>query len=144
MSVGDNSRREGLTISAVNPVDGKWYDVLISHDRLMAVAKRSKGAVAETAYIVPMVLQNPTAVFEGLCQDQDEPRGRGVGWLCYCGVPDRAYLQDGAETDPPPHEVFLVFVTDGRIACNWRWEKCDPDDPTLVAGYETRFAKRVL
>jgi hypothetical protein len=40
--------------------------------------------------------------------------------------------------------VYLVFVNDETVAYNWRWEKADPDQPTLPVGHATRFKKRLL
>ena len=87
-------------------------------------------------------MQNPTAIFEGLREAEDEDR-RGVGWLCYCGVPSKAYHADGTPRAAYPLQVYLVFVNDERVAYNWRWEKADKDDPQLPRNYQTRFRKRV-
>jgi hypothetical protein len=38
---------------------------------------------------------------------------------------------------------LLVFVNDEGVAYNWRWDKADPDEPTLPVGYQTRFRKRL-
>ena len=134
-------RRDYLTISAADAPSGT-IDVLISHDRLIAVAKRSIGQINEAAEIVPASLQKPGAIFEGLCQDDDEDH-RGVGWRCYVSVPDRSYTVDGRKQPPWQDEVFLVFVNEERVAYNWRWEKCDPDDPTLPQNHAERFHKRL-
>ncbi len=140
--MGQGSRRSGLAIAAANPFGGGTWEVLISYDRLHAVARRSMGHAKECAYIVPEVLQNPTAIFEGLREEEDEDR-RGVGWLCYCGVPSKAYHADGTPRAAYPLQVYLVFVNDERVAYNWRWEKADEDDPQLPRNYQTRFRKRV-
>lgn len=137
------SRRQSITIAAVNPIDGKTCEVVISYDRIQAVGRRSLGHVKECAYIVPTVLQHPTAVFEGLRSDEDESR-EGAGWRCYCGIPEHAFLQDGTPVRPFSGQVYLVFVNDEGVAYNWRWEKCDPENAQLPAGSETRFKKRLL
>ena len=137
------SRRDYLTLQAIDPVDGKLRDVLISFDRMQAVGRRSMGHAKECGYIVPAILQKPTAIFEGLCRDEDEDV-RGAGWRCYCGVPERAYRQDGTETNSYPNQVYVVFVNDDHVAYNWRWEKADPEKPTLPLGYQTRFKIQVL
>lgn len=108
-----------------------------------AIGRRSLGQAKECGYIVPHVLQQPTAVFEGLREDDDEDR-RGVGWRCYCGVPDRAYHSDGTERSAYPGQVYLVFVNEERVAYNWRWEKADADNPQLPQNYQTRFKTRLL
>jgi hypothetical protein len=67
----------------------------------MSVARRSRGQIKECAFVVPVILQRPTAIFEGLRMDEDEDT-RGVGWRCYCGVPAVAYRADGSEQRPWP------------------------------------------
>lgn len=143
MSPKGGHRRDFILLDAVDPADGKPCKVQISHDRLMAVAKRSIGQTKECGYIVPEILQKPTAIFEGLRQDEDEDR-RGVGWRCYCGIPSVAYRTDGSECQPWPDEVFLIFINDENVAYNWRWEKADPDDLDLPIHYEERFKRRLL
>lgn len=143
MAENDPSRRQMLTLQAVNPIDGKPCEVLISYDRMQAIARRGMSQAKECAYIVPAVLQAPTAIFEGLRRDEDEDR-RGYGWRCYCGIPTHSYRQDGTEAPPYRNQVFLVFVNDAGVAYNWRWERADPDDPKLPAGHAERFKKRLL
>lgn len=137
------SRREYLTLEAVEPKDGSNCSVQISYDRMQAVGRRSMGHAKECAYIVPMILQEPTAIFEGLRRDEDEDRW-GYGWRCYCGVPRRAFGQDGTECPPYAGQVYLVFVNDERVAYNWRWEKADPDEPRLPINHQDRFKRRLL
>lgn len=108
----------------------------------MNVARRGVLHVKECAYIVPMILEKPTAIFEGLRQDDDEDR-RGYGWRCYCGVPDRSYRADGTEGPPRTGYVYLVFVNDEMVAYNWSWTKADPDDPRVPANHENRFRERL-
>jgi len=116
---------------------------MISYDRMQAVGKRSLGHAKECAYIVPMILQQPTAVFEGLRRDEDEDR-TGYGWRCYCGIPDHAYRRDGTAIPPYAAQVYLVFVNDEGVAYNWRWEQADPENPTLPVGYKDRFRRQLL
>ena len=116
----NESRRTYLKLKARRPEGGEC-EVQISYDRMQAVGRRSMGHAKEAAYIVPMVLLSPTAVFEGLRRDEDEDR-QGYGWRCYCGVPDRAYRMDGSQRSPYPGQVYLVFVNDEGVAYNWRWE----------------------
>ena len=143
MADTDGSRRKYLTLKAVDPVEGTAGEVLVSFDRMQAVGRRSMGDAKECGIIMPMILQQPSAIFEGLRQDEDEDR-QGYGWRCYCGIPEHAYHSDGTEIRPYPDRVYLVFVNDERVAYNWRWEKADPDDPKLPQGHETRFKKRLL
>lgn len=81
MAEKEGSRRKYLTLAAINPADGKTTDVLMSYDRMQAIGRRGLGHAKETGYIVPKILQQPTAIFEGLREDEDEDR-RGVGWRC--------------------------------------------------------------
>jgi hypothetical protein len=143
MAEKEGSRRKYLTLAAVNPADGPTTEVLVSYDRMQAIGRRSLGQAKECGYIVPKVLQEPTAIFEGLREDEDEDR-RGVGWRCYCGLPDRAYHSDGTERLPYSRQVYLVFVNEERVAYNWRWEKADADDPKLPQNHQTRFKTRLL
>ncbi|HEV8058298.1 MAG TPA: hypothetical protein VGP68_00365, partial [Gemmataceae bacterium] len=118
-------------------------EVLISFERMQIVGKRSMGQAKECGLIVPMILREPTAIFEGLTQDSDEDR-RGYGWRCYCGLPAESYQADGSSGRPYPGQVYLVFVNEDQVAYNWRWEKADPDDSRLPLGHQTRFRKRLL
>jgi len=81
-------------------------------------------------------------VFEGLCREEDEPK-RGVGWRCYCGVPDRSYSEEGDQRPPRPKKVYLVFVNADRVAYNWRWEFADDRVPQLLRNPKTRFKRRI-
>ena len=97
----------------------------------------------ETGFIVPEILQHPTAIFEGLTKDDDEDR-RGVGWRCYCGIPSKSYRTDGVAQNAFPGQIFLVFVNQEAIAYNWRWEKCDQADFRLPENHSQRFKRRLL
>jgi hypothetical protein len=74
----DGSRRTYLKLKARRPEGGEC-EIQISYDRMQAVGRRSMGQAKEAAYIVPFILQSPTAVFEGLRRDEDEAR-EGYGW----------------------------------------------------------------
>lgn len=144
MSSKGPSRRDYITLSAIDPRDGTLTcEVQISFERMQAVGRRSMGHAKECGHIVPMVLQMPTAIFEGLRRDEDEDRW-GYGWRCYCGVPEHSYRPDGTQAPPYSGQVFLVFVNDDRVAYNWRWEKSDPDDPRLPIGHASRFKQKLL
>jgi hypothetical protein len=144
MAEEKQTRRQYLTLQALDPVTGKLTaEVQVSHERMQAVGRRSLGHARECGYVVPATLQRPTAIFEGLRRDEDEDL-RGVGWRCYCGIPDHSYQRDGTQAAPYPNQVYLVFVNEERVAYNWRWEKADPDKPTLPVGYLDRFKKQVL
>jgi hypothetical protein len=83
------SRREMLTFKAYDPATGDNIDVSISYERLQAIGKRSLGQIKEAAELVSQVLQCRGPVFEGLSRDANNDI-RGVGWRCYCGLPDRS------------------------------------------------------
>ena len=139
----NSSRREYLSLAAINPVDGKPCEVMISYDRMQSVAKRSMGQVKECGFIIPYILQHPAAIFEGLRRDEDED-SRGVGWLCYCGIPEHAYTQDGIEIRPYRGQTYLVFVNEEKVAYNWRWEQADSKNPQFPIDHEKRFRKQLL
>jgi len=143
MSEPSETRRQYLFIEAIDPVSGKLILVQISHDRLMMASDRKKVNLLEAAFLVPHVLKRPTAIFEGLRQEEDEDR-RGVGWRCYCGIPRCSYRPDGTEAPPYRGKVFLVFVNLDGIAYSWRWDKMDRDDSCLPIDHEHRFKKRLL
>jgi hypothetical protein len=137
------TRREGLEISAIDPISGKMLSVIVSYDRLHFIKKQGRGAIMHAGNTVPYILQHPTAIFEGLCFDEDEDM-RGVGWRCFCGIPEYDYSVSGEELPSRPNRVFLVFVNIERIAYNWSWVKCDENDKKLPTNYEIRFKKRLI
>ena len=144
MAEKEKTRRQYITLLAIEPKDGTLScEVQISFDRMQVVARRSLGHAKECGLIVPMILQTPTAIFEGLRQDEDEDR-RGYGWRCYCGIPEHSYRPDGTEGRQYPGQVYLVFINDERVAYTWRWEKADPNDSKLPMDHETRFKRRLL
>jgi len=144
MANGAETRREKLVTQAIDPMSGKLHDVTLSIVKVRAAARTSEGKLRESANTVPIVLQSPTAVFEGLRRDDDEPLGTSYGWRCYCGVPDVAYTKNGDEREPWPGEVFLVFVNEEWVVYNWYWYKSSEGDPDLPADHEQRFRERLL
>src|SRR5665213_1914713 len=111
MAGGEDTRRSGLTIQAIDPIDGKTCAVLISHGRLQFMKQLGLRAIHETAKMVPLALQKPTAIFEGLSDEQDEEKGlRGAGWRCYVTKPTTAFKATGAQHPAPTDQVFVVFV----------------------------------
>jgi hypothetical protein len=139
---GDPGRREMLTVNAFDPASGDEIEVFISYERLRTLGTRSQGQVKEAAYILPQVLQAPAVVFEGFRREEDEDR-RGVGWRCYCGVPDSSYTADGEKRPPRKGQVFLLVVNDEHVAYNWRWEQADADNPELPQNSGDRFKERL-
>lgn len=144
MSSQGPSRRGYLILKAIEPKDGTLTcEVQISFERMHVVGRRSLGQAKECGYIVPKILEGPTAIFEGLRRDEDEDR-LGTGWRCYCGQPECSYRADGSTAPPYTGQVYLVFVNDEHVAYNWRWEKADPDNSKLPIGHETRFKRLLL
>jgi len=147
MSDEGQSRRE--MVAALDPVSGRMIAVQISHRRIRAVGRRGRGALLETARSVPRVLQHPTAVFQGLCREEDEQHTEGTaGWRCYCGIPDFSYSPDGREGRPYYQQLVLVFVNDHQVAYTWRWEPADPKSLGLPRDLGTdddpRFREQLL
>ncbi len=143
MAKRQNSRRQYLTLQALEPLTGELSaEVQISYGRMQTVGKRSLGQAKECGFIVPAILQRPLAVFEGIRQEEDEDP-KGVGWRCYCGIPEHSYRPDGTAAAPYRNQVFLVFVNEEAVAYHWRWGKADSEDPRLPLGYATRFKRQI-
>lgn len=151
MKCTKSTRRQKLALEALDPTTGKtdlylWF----KYKKIQLIGRRSRGQIKEAAYIVPWILSRPRAVFEGLCWDNDESGSRGVGWRCYCGLPNCAYKRDGTKSEPYEGEVFLVFVDDTSLVYNWRWEKSAfaeeglPNQNDLQHGPDKRFKRRLL
>lgn len=128
-----------VALAAISPTDGKQWDVYLRQARIEAAARRGMGAARELAYLVPFVLQNPTAIFRGV-RDEGESM-----WLCYAGLPEDAFNHHtGERVRPWTGQVFLVFVDDDRIVYNWRWDKSDATSLRLPVDYAERFEERLL
>ena len=140
---GETTRREYLLLDAIDPTIGQKHVVQVSYERLRVVARRGQGFILEARYTLPEVLLKPTAVFEGLCSDEDED-ARGYGWRCYCGIPACRYRANGDEMSVPENRVFLVFVNIEWVAYNWRWEPTDEDRRDLPIGYRGRFKRNLI
>jgi len=139
------TRRENLVIPGVSPEDGAKTLFTLSQTRLRPLGRgRGPGPLLEARDLVRLAVATPEAIFEGLSVDADEPRGRGVGWLCYCIRPPYAYRANGTKRDPYPGHVFLVFANHEKVIYNWYWCKADHDDDKLPADHADRFGKRVL
>jgi hypothetical protein len=63
MAEKGGTRREYILLDAVNPDDGKPCKIQVSFDRMQTVARRSLGHASECGYILPVILQKPTAIF---------------------------------------------------------------------------------
>lgn len=136
-------RTDRLYFKASDPTGGD-IQVSLTHRRLHAEAKKGCWAIWEVKKLVPEILENPKAIFEGIRWDEDEDRTSDAdGWRCYCGVPRASYDHDGHPHPPYPDEVYLVFVNAEGVVYNWRWEACDPDNTTVPQQHGSRFCKQV-
>jgi len=138
MKEEESKPSESIFLDAFNPIDCQFYKVTVRGTKADWVRQIGVGATKVLHEIVPPTLRNPTAVFRGL-RDRD-----AANWLCYVGLPARAYdYETGNRVPPWENEVFLVFVNDNRVVYSWRWEKSDPCDPRLPKGHESRFDRRL-
>jgi len=145
MAEPEETRRGAILLDAVDPETGGLSKIQISHRRMQAVARRGLAQASECALIMPAILLRPTAVFEGIRTDEDDNASEGgAGWRCYCGIPANSYRADGSAGPSYQGKVYLIFVNDERVAYNWRWEKCDPEDPRLPIDHATRFKRRII
>src|SRR5690349_416222 len=79
MADKDDSRRDHLILQAADPTTGGTCEVQISFARMQVVGRRSLGHAKECGYIVPQILQRPTAVFEGCAKTRTRIRGESAG-----------------------------------------------------------------
>lgn len=131
-------RRGYRKTPAINPITGGEWDIRISDKWLREAGIRSDGYLRELALILPKVLIQPTAIFQGVRHEAEDE------WLCYCGLPDRAYRPSGAQLPPYPNQVYLVYVNGDRVAYHSRWEKNDPRNANHPVDYDSRFERRLL
>src|SRR5262249_44641962 len=130
-------RPDGL-LPAYNPIDGQTCTVIVRQTTAEIIRRRGFGPAHELVEIVPPTLLRPTAVFRGL-RDRD-----ALTWLCYVGLPTRAYdYTTGLRVPPWPGEVFLVFVNGERVVYTWGWEKSSPSNPHLPEDHEARFVEKL-
>lgn len=136
-------RRGYCGVDAINPADGKKWQILLSNEHMDHVAGCGVGATQELIHTVRWALLNPCAIFRGVRDDQkdlDED-----GWLCYVATPNHAYdHKTGSRRPAWEGEVFTVYVTDEEIIYGWRWYKADAINPQLPEDYENRFSKRLI
>jgi hypothetical protein len=134
----EKTRRGYQRLTAVNPDDGKPFDVFVSDQFIDRVARQGWARVQDLAFNVPEILNAPAAIFRGV-------RDRHDHWLCYSGIPRVAYTNDRGVTRPPwTSEVLVVFLNDERVLYAFRWENADAVDSRLPENHETRFGIRAL
>lgn len=136
-----------ISLDALDFRDRGTFDVLLAQEKIKRARFAGIQLAKELAFLVPEILQSPKAIFEGIRWDNDEDRTSVDSWLCYCGVPSRAFTINGADRAPYENKVYLVFVNADRVVYHYRWDKCCPDNPWMPVGYDDiakpRFRKRI-
>lgn len=140
---GKSIRRGYCPVDAINPADGRKWQVLLSNEHMDYIAARGIGAAMELAHTVRWTLLNPHAIFRGVRDDQKELDEDG--WLCYVATPDHAYdYKTGNRRPAWEGEVFTVYVTDENVIYGSRWYEADRSDHRLPEDYGDRFSKRLI
>ena len=129
-------------MSALDPNDGKLWDLVISEKRAIRAASRSKGALLELRHSVAQVLREPTAIFIGV-RDLENDISED-DWLCYCGIPRGTFHRDGSPRDSYCGETLLVYVNQDRRIYHWFWTEAAPSSNGLPSDHESRFRKHLL
>ena len=139
-----NKQRRGYSpLDAIDPRDGKIWQVLLSDDKMDYTASRGGGAALELADTVRWALLNPSSIYRGV-RDLERDIVED-DWLCYVATPKHAYdYRTNEKVTPWNGEVFLIYVTDERILYNWYWDEADEDDIHLPNDYENRFLERLF
>ena len=143
----ERERTDRQYYPAINPEDGKPFQLAITHRRARFVALRGEGAVREMARLIPQAVLSFKHIWEGIRWEEDEDQDResdSDGWLCYCAQPTTAYAKDGREIAAWRDEFLLVFVNREKVIYHWRWDECDPADSSRPVGWSTRFHKMAL
>lgn len=141
--IKEKKRRGYYSVDAVDPHDGKLWELLISEKKAKWTAAQGEGRTKELCHTVRGVLSSPSAIYRGvrfaeLDVDDDS-------WFCYVGRPRQAYDHKTGKAVPAwENEVFLVFVNEDRVVYNWSWYTSDTDNPALPLGHEARFAEKVI
>lgn len=84
------------------------------------------------------VVQNPTAVFEGIRLE-----GKLKGGFAYCGLPKHAYDNAGGVQAAPSKMVYVVYTDADNYIFDWDWVKEDPERSGYPTGWKKRFGKRL-
>lgn len=137
------SRRGYHSVKAIDPHDGKEWELLLSEDMLKYTASKGHGAALELAHTVRWALLNPRQIYRGVRDDENDVDDDG--WLCYVATPPHAYdFKRGVQVPAWPNEVFAVYVTDERVIYRWMWLKCDENDLHKPVDHESRFRAQVF
>ncbi len=142
------------TIHALDPRDGKMWDVYISEAKIEKVRKDGVGHLMEMAHTLPFGLTQPTHVFQGVRRQIGDGTGEAEDldlevndWLCYISRPSERYdLRTGnvrsATLDRSRPRVFAVYVTARRVVYWWNWVESDAH-MELPLDYDERYEKLV-
>jgi hypothetical protein len=95
----ERSRRDYLALGAIDPVSGQMGTVQVSFDRMQAVGRRSMGHAKECGHIVPVILQHPTAVFEG-CDRTRMRTGRALAGAAIAEFPAKLTIPTAVSGRP--------------------------------------------
>jgi hypothetical protein len=125
-------------IQAIDPHDGKFWDVRVSLERVRHITSRSRGQAMELAHIVPEVLLQPTAIFQGV-RDEGEK-----DWLAYCGLPSHSFDRHGDRRLLREDSFYFIFINADRVVYNFRWDMGRSGNSRFPANWEDRFLKKVL
>ncbi|MCE9555644.1 MAG: hypothetical protein K8T91_20025 [Planctomycetes bacterium] len=137
-------QRQGYSsVKAVDPHDGKQWDVLISGKTIARAAGSGSGCAKELAYTVRCALLDIRHLYRGV-RDIDRQIDEDK-WLCYIATPSHAYdYKTGEQVPAWRNEVFLVYVTDERVVYTWGWVTADPNNPHIPEDCDTRFREKVF
>ncbi|MBC7853846.1 MAG: hypothetical protein IAF94_10450 [Pirellulaceae bacterium] len=126
-------RRGFHVFPAIDPHDGKGWQIRFDLEELRRRKITSAGRLQEIAQVATEILLFPTCIFQGL-------RGeREASWLCYAGVPSQAFTNAGASIPTWPGQVYLVYVNAERVAYDYRWERADSTDRDRPENWKIRF-----
>jgi hypothetical protein len=89
-------------------------------------------------HILPEILGDPKAIFEGLRRDDFE------GGYCYSGYPSKRMQGNSIVLPIPPETVAVVFVNPsvrGNVVLDWEWRPDDPDEPGRPEAWQDHFER---
>jgi hypothetical protein len=134
-------RPRDWTITALDPFDVtgvRTWTVRLEQAKLEWITRSRLDARVYRLKLVMEVLQAPTVVFQGWERPEHEDD------LCYVGSPARDFPKEGIDVPAPKGFVFLVYVTKSGVLSDWRWEKCDPENPNFPENWNQRRYGRLL
>ena len=143
MPSNQESRREYITIVAIDPIYGKPCEVLISYDRIQAVG-REVLVTPKNVHISFRLFCNILRPFLKVFGGTRTNPAKALAGDVTAAFRNKSFLQDGTPIRPYAGQIYLVFVNDENVAYNWRWEKSDESDLRLPRDHDTRFRRRLL